>query len=539
MDRKKTVSESSLDPAADGRLEALRARVRELEEELRDLRAGMGAGDLSAREALVNEAEKVAHLGSWFLDIATNEVKWSEELYRILGYDPARDEGTAERFFQALHPQDLPRALEIMKTLADTGVMVPADYRVVRSDGSVREIQCNGTVVRDGQGGISRVVGTVLDITERKRLEEQLRQSQKMEVVGRVAGGVAHDFNNLLTVITGNADLILEERRDERLLRIREAAEVGAALTRQLLAFSRQAIVKTAPMDLNAAVRGMIRVVERLIGEDITVKLELAGKSPVILADRGQVQQILLNLAVNARDAMARGGELSFSTREVPGNPLGGGGEPARWVELVVRDTGRGMDASTRERAMEPFFTTKEPGKGTGLGLSTIADVVSQMKGAIDLRSEPDRGTAVTIRFPQCSLEMEPPPQDPEARRGAETILLVEDNSELRELVRLFLAGAGYQVLAVGRPGEAESLWKTRGGGVDLLIADMVMPEKSGRELSESLKAMKPGLKVLFISGYSPAGIGEGGFLQKPFTRLELLDTVRALCDNTRPARPD
>src|SRR5690606_1515845 len=191
---------------------------------------------------------------------------------------------------------------------------------------------------------------------------------------------------------------------------------------------------------------------------------------------------------------------------------------------------------STRERALEPFFTTKEPGKGTGLGLSTIADVVAQMQGSIEIRSEPDRGTAVTIRFPHSGLAVEPPPPDPAPSRGGESILLVEDNAELRELVRMFLTGAGYKVLAVGRPGEAETLWKSRGGGIDLLISDMVMPEKSGRELAQTLTATNPALKVLFISGYSPSGIGEGRFLQKPFTRLELLDAVRVLCDKPRSA---
>ena len=231
-----------------------------------------------------------------------------------------------------------------------------------------------------------------------------------MEVVGRVAGGVAHDFNNLLTVISGNADLLIEDMVDERLNRIRDAAEVGAALTRQLLAFSRQAVVKPAPQDLNAAIRDMARIVERLIGEDIAIKFELSPVPAVILADRGQLQQILLNLAVNARDAMVKGGELIFSSREAPGNPLKMGSEPARWVELKVRDNGKGMDRLTQQRAFEPFFTTKQPGKGTGLGLSTIADIVAQMKGDIAICSEPNKGTTVTIRFPHCALKPESPP---------------------------------------------------------------------------------------------------------------------------------
>ncbi|MDB5103193.1 MAG: hypothetical protein JWP91_882 [Fibrobacteres bacterium] len=668
MISKKAAVESGVGAVDSGETALLRRRVAELEAELLGLRQSLSGvdGALPAREALLVEAEKVAHLGSWFLNPATSEVKWSDELFRILGYDPAKDSASTENFFGALHPEDLPRSLKAMEAIQATGKMIPTELRVVWKDGTVREVRCDGAVIPDEDGKMFRIVGTVLDvteprrdrreanrvarflqeaqsvarvgswvwdgvsgmldwssalreifgvpadgtitldtfknhvhpddralmtrqneilretgrcgpveirvlrpdgslchtlmqakrldeepgaaqrmigtmwdITERKQLEEQLRQSQKMEVVGRVAGGVAHDFNNLLTVISGNADLLMEDMIDDRLNRIRDAAEVGAALTRQLLAFSRQAVVKPAALDLNAAVRDMARIVERLIGEDIAIRFELSASPAVILADRGQVQQILLNLAVNARDAMAKGGELIFSTREAPGNPLNMGMEPARWVELKVRDTGKGMDAITQRRAFEPFFTTKEPGKGTGLGLSTIADIVSHMKGTIAIASEPNRGTTVTIRFPHSSLKVDAPAQAPTASRngGHESILLVEDNSELRELVSLFLTSGGYRVQAVGRPGEAERLWKTEKDSFDLLITDMVMPEKSGKELSKSLLAMKPGLKTLFISGYSPSrsGFGEWGFLQKPFTRNELLDAVRAICDR-KPA---
>ena len=663
MIQKKTVTDSGVGTVESGETAKLCRRVAELEAELQRLKHASQAvdGALPVREALLNEAEKVAHLGSWFMNPQTNEVKWSEELYRIMGYDPAKDTATAEMFFQALHPDDLPRSLKAMESIQTTGMVVPSDFRVVWKDGTIREIRCDGTVISDEDGKMYRIVGTVLDvtesrkarreanriarflkeaqsvanvgswlwetssgliewsnemkhifglrpeadidietfltmvhpedrpklgqyrdllmadgvggpielrilrtdgsqrntlvqakrfddeaggsmrflgtvwdITERKQLEEQLRQSQKMEVVGRVAGGVAHDFNNLLTVISGNADLMLEDMPDERLRRIRDAAEVGAALTRQLLSFSRQAVVKQAPMDLNGAVREIVRIACRLIGEDVSIKLDLAETPAVIMADRGQVQQILLNLAVNARDAMAKGGEVFYSTREAPGNPLNVGTEPARWVELKVRDTGKGMDAATRQRALEPFFTTKEPGKGTGLGLSTIADIVAQMKGTIAIASEPNRGTTVTIRLPHCNQRMAtPPPAPAKARKGAESILLVEDNPELRELVNLFLTAAGYKVLSVGRPAEAEALWQSRKDSIDLLITDMVMPGKSGKELAKALLVHKPDLKTLFISGYSPSrsGVGEWGFLQKPFTRNELLDAVRALCD--------
>jgi two-component system cell cycle sensor histidine kinase/response regulator CckA len=514
-------------------------RIAELEAEVNRLRQlqGIGNSPLPAREALLTEVERIAHLGSWILDLETREVKWSEELFRILGYDPAKDKASPEIFFQVLHPEDAAVSRKNFEQIVAKGEMIQADFRLIRKDGALRDIRTNGAGLRNKDGKIDRVVGTVLDVTEsrkaereRKQLEDQLRQAQKMEVVGRVAGGVAHDFNNLLTIISGNADLLIEESKDERLRRIRDAAEVGAALTRQLLAFSRQSVVQPQAVDMNAAVRDIVRILGRLLGEDIQIRLDLSEEPASILADRGQVQQILLNLAVNARDAMATGGELVFSTRVTP----------ERWVELSVRDTGKGMDAATRERAFEPFFTTKELGKGTGLGLSTVHDIVSQTSGTIAIDSQPGSGTQVTVRFPlRAEVPAAPAAAVPVPLRRAgenlqhESILLVEDNPDLRELVGAFLSTAGYRVQTVGRPGEAETLWKTEGDKIDILIADMVMPEKSGLELAKSLLARKPSLKTLFISGYSPnrSGLGSYAFLQKPFTRNELLQTVRTLCE--------
>jgi two-component system cell cycle sensor histidine kinase/response regulator CckA len=535
MVQKKTAIESGVGAVASGEEAILRRRVAELEAELKELRRAVtaGGGALPAREALLSEAEKVTHLGSWVWDAATGNLDGSTELRHIFGLLPEAIIDV-NSFLSMVHPEDRLKMPKNREDLLEKWFGGPVELRIIRPDGTLRHILVQSKRLDDDVGGPRRFLGTAWDITERKQLEEQLRQAQKMEVVGRVAGGIAHDFNNLLTVISGNADLMLEDYDDDRLHRIRDAADVGAALTKQLLAFSRQAVVKPVPLDLNTAIRDIVRIVDRLIGEDISIKLELAGEPAVILADGAQVQQILLNLAVNARDAMGNGGELIFSTRQAPGNPLKAGSEPARWVELKVQDTGKGMDTVTRERALEPFFTTKEPGKGTGLGLSTIADIVTQMKGTIAIASEPNRGTAVTIRFPHSAVKVAPAaPVELKSRKGAESILLVEDSAELRELVRLFLASAGYKVQAVGRPGEAETMWKTQKDSIDLLITDMVMPEKSGKDLAKALLAMKPGLKTLFISGYSPSrnGFGEWGFLQKPFTRNELLDSVRALCD--------
>jgi two-component system cell cycle sensor histidine kinase/response regulator CckA len=637
----------------------LQRRIAQLEAELEALRHSLSSGEssLAAREILLTEVERVAHLGSWTFDLVVGGVTWSEELYRVLGYQPGVDVPSTEKWFAALHPDDVAHSQAIMGRLMSTGVLEPTVLRVVWKDGTVREIYTYGKVLYDDTGkalrtvgavldvtdsrraqreaermarflqeaqqvarigswvwdsgtnsvdwsneladifgmpegvkpspalfrdlvhpddrhklpeyrdllasgvpsgpielrimrgdgvrhvlvqgkrldesGEPRFLGTVWDITERKQLEEQLRQSQKMEVVGRVAGGVAHDFNNLLTVIGGNADLIIDETGDERARSIRDASEVGAALTRQLLAFSRQAVVLAGPLDLNEAVREFTRIAARLIGEDVSIELALSHTPAVIMADRGQIQQILLNLAVNARDAMQRGGQLKFATRLMHGEP-GEAGSP-RFIELEVRDNGVGMDERTRRRALEPFFTTKDPGKGTGLGLSTIADIVQQMRGNISIDSEPERGTIVTIRLPRCGLDAVRPVNmaAPLARRGRESILLVEDNHELRDLIGHFLLSGGYRVLSVGRPSEAEALWQAEGETIDLLLADVVMPEKSGQELARALLAKKPALRTLFISGYTPnrSGFADGAFLPKPFTRGELLAAVRALLD--------
>ena len=514
---------------------ALLRRITDLEAEVAMLREAQGVIDapLPAREALLTEVEKTAHLGSWFLNLETNEVKWSDELFHILGYDPAADTASAEKYFQVLHPDDLPEALRNLEVLAKTGKMTPSDVRFVWKDGSIREARASGAVIRGKNGKVERVVGTILDVTEvrraereRKQLESQLRQAQKMEVVGRVAGGVAHDFNNLLTIISGNADLMMETVQDDRLSRIRDAAEVGAALTRQLLAFSRQSVVQSTPMDLNDTVRDMVRILGRLLGEDIQIRLDLIDEPVVILADRGQVQQILLNLAVNARDAMPSGGELIFFTGSVSE-------KSQSWVELSVQDTGMGMDAATQARAFEPFFTTKELGKGTGLGLSTVQDIVAQTQGTIRIDSQLGSGTTVTARFPRHDEFIAAPAlvAKPFTRQGAERILLVEDNLELRKLIEIFLSTAGYLVQTVARPSEAEALWATDGDKIDLLISDMVMPEKNGQDLVQTLQAKKPSLKILFISGYSPNhdDLGNSAFLPKPFTQDQLLAAVATL----------
>jgi len=387
------------------------------------------------------------------------------------------------------------------------------------------------------------------DMAARKRLESQLLQSQKLEAVGRLAGGVAHDFNNLLGVIMGHAELLLPavsgEQREE-IEQILEAAQRAARLTRQLLAFSRRQIVDPRVLDLNALVAEMERMLRRLLGEDVELVIERGSPAAPVKADRGQLEQVLMNLVVNARDAMPTGGRLSIATSEIEIDEtpsLAGVGEelaPGRYVLLTVRDTGSGIEESLLENVFEPFFTTKQHGKGTGLGLAMVYGIVKQAGGQISLTSEVDRGTEFRVYLPFVDETPAPPgpPRQAEPRGRGETVLLVEDERPLLGLVRRILEGHGYRVLEAAGAPEALECSRAHGGEIDLLVTDVVMPEMNGRALAESLAANRPALKVLYISGYTDEAIAHRGvlapgtrFLSKPFTAKDLLAQVRQALD--------
>jgi CheY-like chemotaxis protein len=387
-------------------------------------------------------------------------------------------------------------------------------------------------------------MGLMADISERKRMEEQLRQAAKMEAVGRLAGGVAHDFNNLLTVITGYSDILLQRLGLGDALRrqveeIKKAGERAAGLTSQLLAFSRKQVAQPKAVDLNEAVAGLASMLRRLIGEHIDLVTTLQEGIGRIRVDPGQLDQILMNLAVNARDAMPNGGALTIETRTVCGDrPM---------IRLIVRDTGHGMDADTVAHIFEPFFTTKEQGKGTGLGLATTYGIVTQSGGAIRVDSAPGRGTVFTIEFPLIADPLQaaalPSPEcAPAAREG--TILLVEDEALVRELVREILAGDGYHVLEASGGEEAVQRYGQQIGRIDLLVTDVVMPGMSGRVLAERVRLLRPDLKVLFMSGYTDDAVlrdeargATVAFLQKPFAPDVLSTTVRQILDEVRARR--
>jgi PAS domain S-box-containing protein len=409
----------------------------------------------------------------------------------------------------------------------------------------------------DGEGAIQGVIGVALDITERERLTDQLRQSQKMQAVGELAGGVAHDFNNLLMVVKGHSQLLLERMPEASPLRlsveqVEKAADRAAALTRQLLAFSRKQVLQPRVMDLNDTVGGMIRMFSRVIGENIQMAFVPGGKLGRVKADPGQIEQVLLNLVVNARDAMPGGGRLTIETSNVEldrgYSATHTSFEPGLYVMLTVTDTGCGMDAQTQARMFEPFFTTKGPGKGTGLGLATVYGVVKQSGGYIYVYSEVGRGSTFKIYLPQVTAKLDVLSPDTDKRRssrGTETILFVEDEQSVRELVRDFLVGTGYCVLEASDGVQGLKVAAAHPGPIHMLITDVVMPHLSGPQLAAKLSAERAGLKTLFISGYTDDtvfrhGVLEGGvaFLQKPFNLKALALKIREVLSGAPAAAP-
>jgi signal transduction histidine kinase/ActR/RegA family two-component response regulator len=389
----------------------------------------------------------------------------------------------------------------------------------------------------------------LMDVTGHRLLEQQLRQAQKMEAVGMLAGGVAHDFNNLLTIITGYTQLILNSLAQSdpnysSATQIMKAAERAATLTGQLLAFSRRQVLKPKVLDLNSLIRSLSLMLRRLIGEDIDLRLDLRGELGQVSADPGQIEQVLMNLVVNARDAMPTGGNLTIETANVNLSEVFKGRHmslgPGPYAMIAVSDTGSGMDEATQARLFEPFFTTKGSGRGTGLGLSTVFGIVKQSGGGLDVYSVPGRGTSVKVYLPRIDqpLTTEVLVAERPSARGTETILLVEDDEMVRNLVRETLSRAGYRVIDAASPIEARRMSSAFRGKIHLLITDVVLPKISGRELAEQINRRRPDTKVLFMSGYSDSAIVHSGmlgrdvaFLQKPFTPGSLAAKVREVLE--------
>ncbi|BDG07296.1 PocR ligand-binding domain-containing protein [Anaeromyxobacter paludicola] len=404
---------------------------------------------------------------------------------------------------------------------------------------------------RDLEGVVAGVVGNATDITERQRLEEQLRQAQRLESIGRLAGGVAHDFNNLLTVILGCTEAMRADARagrpmlEEDLDQIQQAGDRARDLTRQLLAFARKQVIAPVCMDLNAAVTGAERLLARVLGEDIQLTVATADQPAPARCDPGQLEQVIMNLAVNARDAMPRGGSLTLETASDVRLPedLARPGDPAHaWVRLRVSDTGCGMPPDVKSRLFEPFFTTKGRGQGTGLGLATVHGIVSQGGGRIRVESEPGRGSRFEIYLPRAEEPLGEAASPPEAgaSRGTESLLLIEDDSQVRAVTARVLRSAGYEVTVAANAAEARAAFQ-QSERLDLVVSDVVMPGIDGKALVEELRGTRPGLRALFLSGYAEDVIAHRGvlepgveFLAKPFTAAALTARVRSLLDRDR-----
>ncbi|HEX7667955.1 MAG TPA: PAS domain S-box protein, partial [Polyangiaceae bacterium] len=467
---------------------------------------------------------------------------------RILARPP--EEFVGRSVFEFLHPDDAPGVeATIRRAIQSPESPQTSLFRFRHADGSWRRMEGIGKLLPGGEP--PQLVVNSRDITESHALEEQLRQAQKMEAVGRLAGGIAHDFNNLLTVIGGYGELLLTsipsgDPNREPLQEIVTAGERAASLTRQLLAFSRKQILAPEVLDLNAVVAGMHKMLTRLIGEDVDLVTRLDASVGSVRADPGQLGQVIMNLAVNARDAMPRGGKLTIETANADLDDAYAHGHlnvvSGRYVMLAVSDTGSGMDAETQARIFEPFFTTKGQGKGTGLGLSTVYGIVKQSGGYIWVYSEPEKGTTFKIyrqRVEEAPAPAETPSGVHHSMNGTETILLVEDEGSIRTLARKALESVGYRVVEARSGPDALKLALGIADPIHLLVTDLVMPEMTGTDLASRLLESRPGLRILYMSGYADDAVVRHGlldhhhhFLPKPFTPLILQRKVRDVLDS-------
>jgi PAS domain S-box-containing protein len=544
----------SPEPVSD-EVRQLRAQVARLEQDNRELRRAEERYH-QAEEALRESEERfrllvegIKDYAIFMLDADGRVASWNAAAERVTGYEA--DEIVGRHFARLFPPEDARRGrpTQILVKATAEGRVEDEGWRL-RKDGSRFWANAVVTSLRDADGRLRGFAKVVRDFSEHHEFEQRLRQVVKMEAVGRLAGGVAHDFNNLLTIILGFADMALTKLSPEQsahplVQEIKKAGERAALLTTQLLAFSRQSVMAPEVLDLNVCVGDMQRMLRRLIGEDIELTTVLQPGLGRVKADPGQVQQVIMNLAVNARDAMPKGGKLTLQTANVvldagyarlrPEVP------PGTYVMLAVSDNGVGMDDETKVRLFEPFFTNKEQGKGTGLGLAMVYGIVKQSNGFIYVYSELGLGSCFKIYLPRTDDEYHPEQSSANRMKtpfGKETVLVVEDEAAVRALVCQVLRTCGYTVLEAGRGTEALHAWEGHHGPIHLLLTDVVMPEMGGPELAERLTAVRPDLKVLYLSGYTDDAVvrhgvlrAEADFLQKPFSPVALARRVREVLD--------
>ncbi|OGF67173.1 MAG: hypothetical protein A2Y62_07110, partial [Candidatus Fischerbacteria bacterium RBG_13_37_8] len=493
--------------------------------------------------------------GAWEINVQTGKVYMDHSFTKFYGYTEKELENL-EQLFGLLDSQERNEANQFIEQFAKGEVEENSFiYHIHRKDGAIAWFQTNGILVRDETGQPLRIVGISRDITEQKRaekemaaLQEQLQQSQRMEAIGRLAGGIAHDFNNLLTIIQGNCELSLNilPEKDPLKANIEEislSAERAATLTRQLLAFSRRQLMEMKVMDLNMTLHNLDKMLRRVIGEDIELITILAKDLGKIKADQGQIEQVIMNLILNARDAMPRGGSLIMETSnfELDEHYVQAhiNVAPGQYVLLSISDTGCGMTPDIKEKIFDPFFTTK--GKGTGLGLSTVYGIVKQTGGSISVYSEPSKGTTFKIYLPRIDepFQKEKKQKMKESMSGGgETVLIVEDDDMVRKLAVRILQQRGYKIIEAENPKQALSLCKKQSGKIDLILTDVVMPSMSGNELVKKIKKIRPEIKVLYMSGYPDNSFNHHAFLekginyiQKPFSTANLAQKIRKVLD--------
>ena len=496
--------------------------------------------------AFLEKAQEVAHVGSWVAEFdGSNRLSWSAELYRIFGISVGDFRGTAQAFLEFVHPDDVEMLRSASAAAIEGQQPYDVEHRIITGDGRTRWVHEKADVIRDDARRPIRMIGTAQDITERRQLELQLRHAQKMEAIGRLAGGVAHDFNNALTIIASYTELVATALAEDHPARadldeIRRAAARAEAVTRQLLTFSRRDAVELRTFELNAVVTGLGRLLGSALGPRVLLRIELAPSLPAITGDRGQIEQAIVNLSANARDAMPSGGELTISTgieqvdytvvRATEPMP------PGTFVVLSISDTGHGFDRETQARIFEPFFTTKAVGKGTGLGLAMVYGSVKQSGGFIFVESEVGRGTTFRLYFPVAG-----PPAHAAASQAslaepeAATVLVVDDEASIVNLVAASLTAEGYHLLTATSGEEALTIVAASGRPLDLVLTDARMPDMTGVELGRRLIERYPDLAVILMSGLGVedltgfAGAADAvAVFQKPFTPTQLRARIRA-----------
>jgi len=511
------------------------------------------AVSVAEHRTFLEKAQEVAHVGSWVAEFdGSNRLSWSAELYRIFGISVGEFQGTSQAFQAFVHPDDVEMLRAASRAAIEDGQPYDVEHRIITGKGVTRWVHEKADVVRDAANRPIRMIGTAQDITDRRQLELQLRHSQKMEAIGRLAGGVAHDFNNALTLIVGYTELALTSLAHDHPARtdveeIRRAAARAESVTRQLLAFSRREAIALKTLELNTVVTGLGQLLEHALGDSVLFHTSLAPTLPLIRADLGQLEQAIVNLSASARDAMPEGGELVIRTSvEDVDEVFARAHEPmpaGRFVVLSVADTGHGFDRETQARIFEPFFTTKAIGKGTGLGLAMVYSSVKQSGGFIFVESEVGRGTTFRLYFPAVSVPDEVKAAPPSREEPVEpaTVLVVEDEASILNLVTASLRSEGYHLLRAASGQDALNVVAASDRPLDLVLTDARMPIMGGVDLARRLMELYPNLAVILMSGQSTEDItvfaGPDNLvtsLQKPFTPTLLRATVRSTLNQRR-----